>query len=94
MRWMARVRKRPQTRRQWVVAWLHYTDNSSWWSELIVRADTAEEAAGKVRKSVDINEHTTSCDRRLKVRVYGPIPDEGEWFRVAESTTVEREPKP
>lgn len=73
----------------WRVQWQHRTDSSSWWSDAIVRAETAEEAAGKQAHLID--EHTRVYDRRLRVRVYGPLPEDYEEFLVEKAVKVEKQ---
>jgi hypothetical protein len=84
-----RIRKRPH-RLQWLVMWLHSTDSSSWWADTVVYAESAEAAAAKAGQTVEIEEHTSHRDRRLTIRVYGPIPEEYQEFKVAESMTVDK----
>ncbi len=86
MEWLVRHRRRPD---KWFVRWAHRTETSSWWGELVVDADTAEEAAAKVLKHVDFEKHTSYRNRTMPVRVYGPIPEEGQEFNIAPSTAVE-----
>lgn len=75
---------------KYLVMWAHRTEASSWWGELVIKADSAEEAAAAVPKHVDIKEHTTFRDKhRMHVRVYGPIPDSYAEFTVGTVTNVE-----
>jgi hypothetical protein len=71
----------------WRVNWQHRREDSSWWSDSIVRADTAEEAAEKMVHLVA--DHTSHTDKRLLVRVYGPLPEDYEEFYVSEAVKVE-----
>jgi hypothetical protein len=73
----------------WMVRWLHNTESSSWWAETFVEAESAEEAAAKLSEYVDIDKHTSYRDKhRMKVRVYGPIPEEAREFTVSKATDV------
>jgi hypothetical protein len=72
----------------WHVQWHHKTDSSSWWSDSVVRAETREQAAESLVGLVD--EHTTHANgKRLRVRVFGPIPEEFEEFFVSKVPKVE-----
>jgi hypothetical protein len=80
---------RPEKRRQRLVRWLHSTESSSWWSWDIVDADSAEAAAANIGAQVDIKKHTSYRDRRLRVRVYGPIPEGYEEFYISDTLRVD-----
>lgn len=85
MRWLVRCPKK----RRWFVLWHHNTENASWWSELVIDADTAEEAAQKVLHHVDFEEHTSYRNKTMRVRVFGPIPDDHKTFEIAPAVAVE-----
>lgn len=64
---------------KWLVKYHHDKigsgSGSSWWGDWIVNADTAEGAAIKAATPEAIKEHGKDS-QRLRLRVYGPIPEE------------------
>lgn len=85
MRWRVRAKKN----KLWDVLWQHRAESSSWWSDEIVSADSAEEAARKMLGYIDVDKHTRVGERRVKMRVYGPIPEEFTEFMVGEEVRVD-----
>lgn len=75
---------------KFICSWHHNTESSSFWIDHIIRAETDREAAEKLLDQVDIEKHTKPYDRRLRVRVYGPITGNFEEFYVSHSVKVER----
>lgn len=79
-RWMVKAEQTEEKQsgvgRLWNVLWQHNTESSGWWTDDIIRAETAEEAARKMLGYIDVEKHTSHRDRRVLMRVYGPIPED------------------
>lgn len=88
-RYMVRFKKKPKGIRKLVI-WSHHTDNSSWWGEDVVFADSPEEAVERVAKFMDFDKHTRRGEK-MTMRVYD-IPTEYQEFKVGPSFAVEKKP--
>ena len=62
---------------RWLCLYHHVKGGASWWGERVVKADDAREAALKMEGEIESN--ASHADPGLRVRVYGPIPEELAW---------------
>jgi len=64
------------------------TEDSSWWSEETISADSAEEAAMKLLSRVKVESHTRIGERYILCRVH-KIEEDYEEFKVRNAVEVE-----